>query len=107
MAKKVTINKELCIGCGACTGICPNVFAIGDDGKAGVIGEADDDAAIDEAAAGCPVGAIEAKQFSSLKELSQGRLSLAFSVLFRNYYFYFDCFLHQIITKIAIKEIVF
>jgi ferredoxin len=61
MAKKVTINKELCIGCGACTGICPNVFAIGDDGKAGVIGEADDDAAIDEAAAGCPVGAIEAK----------------------------------------------
>jgi ferredoxin len=60
MAKKVSINKDLCIGCGACTGTCPDVFAIGDDGKAEVIGTGDD-AAIDEAAASCPVGAIEAK----------------------------------------------
>lgn len=59
---KATVNKDLCIGCGACTGICPNVFAIEDDGKAGVIVDevaADDEAACNDAAAGCPVGAIE------------------------------------------------
>lgn len=61
---KVTINKDMCIGCGACTGICPNVFVIEDDGKAGVVAEAvdaaDEDAA-NEAVAGCPVAAIEAE----------------------------------------------
>ncbi len=62
MAKTANVIKDLCIGCGACTGICPNVFVIEDDGKAGVVGEvsADDEAALDEAVAGCPVGAIEA-----------------------------------------------
>ncbi len=62
MAKTANVIKDLCIGCGACTGICPNVFVIEDDGKAGVAGEvsADDEAALDEAVAGCPVGAIEA-----------------------------------------------
>lgn len=60
MAKKVTVNKDLCISCGACTGICPNVFAIEDDGKAGAVGAvaAGDEGAVEEAAAGCPVGAI-------------------------------------------------
>ncbi|MCI1734504.1 MAG: ferredoxin [Bacilli bacterium] len=64
MAKKASVNKDLCIGCGACTGVCPNVFVIDDDGKAkAVVAEvaADDEAAADEAAAGCPVGAIEVK----------------------------------------------
>lgn len=59
MAKKVSVNKDLCIGCGACTGICPSVFAIGDDGKAEVIAQpAEGDTSVDEAAASCPVGAI-------------------------------------------------
>lgn len=64
MAKVVKVNKDLCIGCGACTGICPNVFAIEDDGKAAaVVAEvaAEDEASVDEAIAGCPVCAIEAE----------------------------------------------
>jgi ferredoxin len=58
--KKVIVDKDLCIGCGACTGICPDIFAIEDDGKAGAVGELTDAnaASADEAVAGCPVGAI-------------------------------------------------
>ncbi|MFA6624920.1 MAG: ferredoxin [Bacilli bacterium] len=61
MAVKVNVNKDLCIGCGACTGICPNVFAIEDDGKAGVIGAVapEDEGSAEEAAQSCPVSAIE------------------------------------------------
>jgi ferredoxin len=62
MAKVATVSKDGCIGCGACTGICPNVFVIEDDGKAGVaVSEvaAEDESAVDEAAAACPVAAIE------------------------------------------------
>lgn len=60
---KVTINKDLCIGCGACTGIAGDVFAFADDGKAEVVAEvtADNEAAVEEAVAGCPVQAIEAE----------------------------------------------
>jgi ferredoxin len=58
--KKAKVVKDLCIGCGACTGICPEVFSFDDDGKA-VAAEvpAGAEAAVDEAAAGCPVQAIE------------------------------------------------
>lgn len=61
---KASIDKDLCIGCGACTGICPNVFVLEDDGKAGVqVDEvaAEDEEATQEAVAGCPVGAITAE----------------------------------------------
>jgi len=30
------VDKSLCIGCGICAEICPEVFEIGDDGKAQV-----------------------------------------------------------------------
>lgn len=63
MAKKATVNKDTCIGCGLCTGVAPDIFAIGDDGKSDVIldgGEvpAELEAAADDAAAQCPVQAI-------------------------------------------------
>lgn len=61
MAKKCNVNKDLCIGCGLCTSICPEVLAMGDDGLAEAVAEvsADLEAAVEEAAASCPVQAIE------------------------------------------------
>ena len=31
---KASVNKDACIGCGACTFSCPDVFEIGDEGFA-------------------------------------------------------------------------
>lgn len=61
MAKKVSVNKDVCIGCGLCVGSVPAVFEFGDDGKAQAIAGASDDAGVEEAVKNCPVGAIEAK----------------------------------------------
>lgn len=57
MAKKVEVNKDLCISCGMCAAISADVFAIGDDGKAEVIADVYDDS-VQEAADSCPVQAI-------------------------------------------------
>jgi len=60
---KVDVNKDICIGCGACCAIADQVFTIGDDGLAEVkndanISEQKDD--IIDAADSCPTGAISA-----------------------------------------------
>ena len=53
---KITVN-ESCIGCGACTGVAPDVFEMNDEGLASVVG--DDVASAKEAAESGPVEAIE------------------------------------------------
>jgi ferredoxin len=57
MAKKIIINQELCVGCGVCASLCPDVFELQDDGKAKVIDENNCDC--DEVVNNCPVGAIK------------------------------------------------
>ncbi|MFZ4648651.1 MAG: ferredoxin [Patescibacteria group bacterium] len=52
----IKVNQETCVGCGMCAGLCPEVFAMADDGKSKVIGNNIDCAK--EAAAACPVEAI-------------------------------------------------
>lgn len=59
---KAIVNKDACMGCGACTATCPNVFEIkGDDPYASVkvaeVPEADKDKVV-EAQEGCPTSAI-------------------------------------------------
>ena len=59
---KLKVNEDVCIGCGACQAICPEVFAIGDNGLARVItDEVKEDYVEDatDAKEGCPVAAIE------------------------------------------------
>lgn len=59
---KVKVNKDVCIGCGACQAIAPTVFEIEDDGLACAKDtEIDEDVKEDviDALEGCPTGAIE------------------------------------------------
>jgi len=37
MSKLPKINQELCIGCGSCANLCPEVFKMAKDGKAEVV----------------------------------------------------------------------
>ncbi|HKM17939.1 MAG: ferredoxin [Firmicutes bacterium] len=54
------VDHDLCIGCGLCAEICPDVFYMNDDNLAEVVDGADCDAAgcCQEAADSCPVDAI-------------------------------------------------
>ena len=58
---KAMSEKEGCISCGMCVSICPEVFQMEDDGKAGVIQEEVPDnllGSAKEAEESCPVSVI-------------------------------------------------
>ncbi len=59
---KVKVNRDSCIGCGACAAICDEVFEIDDEGlsitKKEVV-EEDKKQEVQDAADSCPTGAIE------------------------------------------------
>ena len=60
---KVSVDKETCIGCGACVAICSN-FDMGDDGKAYPIKKEIDDniSSNKDAEETCPVDAIKVEE---------------------------------------------
>ena len=53
----VKVDKDKCIGCGACAATCPEGFEM-KDGKASV--KSGDAGCVKDAVAGCPVQAISA-----------------------------------------------
>jgi len=55
---KITVDKKLCIGCGACVSICPSCFEM-KDGKSIAKKAKCDEPCAKEAADSCPVGAIK------------------------------------------------
>ncbi|GAW31189.1 ferredoxin [Carboxydocella sp. JDF658] len=62
---RARVNKDLCIGCGACAAICPQVFELGENGLSRVIADpvpAEAEASARDAADGCPVGAIKIEE---------------------------------------------
>lgn len=58
---KAFVDKDACISCGLCESLCPDIFEIEDDGKAGAINEELEGEKLDcakEAASQCPTDAI-------------------------------------------------
>ena len=55
---KVKVDKEKCIGCGACVAICSAVFELDKEGKSSVKKPECDDDCCKQAAEHCPVDAI-------------------------------------------------
>lgn len=62
---KAKVNKDICIGCGACQAIVPDVFELEDDGLAACkvekIEESKKEDVLD-AADSCPTSAIEVEE---------------------------------------------
>ena len=59
MAKKPVIDEDLCEGCESCVELCPEVFEMGEDGKAHIKNpDACDTCDCQEAIDICPVEAI-------------------------------------------------
>ncbi|ADG83213.1 4Fe-4S ferredoxin [Thermincola ferriacetica] len=59
---KVKVYEDLCVSCGQCISICPDVFEWGDDDKAVAKIEevpADQESLAHEAVEGCPTAAIK------------------------------------------------
>lgn len=56
---KPKVNQEVCIGCGTCEALCPEMFKV-ENGKSQVISESCEAASCDcnEAVTSCPVSAI-------------------------------------------------
>ncbi len=60
---KVVVNRDNCIGCGACEALYPEVFQIDDEGLSTVISSENiDDEKLTEAIEGCPTGAISKEE---------------------------------------------
>lgn len=62
---KVKVNKDACMGCGACTANCPDVFEYNDEGYAvAKVTEVPEElkAQVNDAKDGCPVEAIEVEE---------------------------------------------
>jgi ferredoxin len=63
---KLTVDKEKCIGCGACVGTCSDVFEFGDDGLAKVRVEE-----VEEEEKECSLTALEGCPTSAIREIEE------------------------------------
>ena len=55
---KARVNQELCVGCGLCASMNPEVFQMDENGLATAVKETEDEALLQESIDSCPVSAI-------------------------------------------------
>ncbi len=58
---KVTVDGELCTGCGLCASSCPEIFEMTDDNKVRVNNSGSCSCDMNQVASECPVDAIKAE----------------------------------------------
>lgn len=58
---KAKVNQDLCIGCGTCESMCPNVFKV-EEGKSHVIADECGDCDCQAVVNSCPVSAISVEE---------------------------------------------
>ena len=58
MGHKIAVDKEKCIGCGACASTCPGSFHMVDGKAVALKSEINELTCEKDAESGCPVGAI-------------------------------------------------
>lgn len=65
--KKLKVNNEICIGCGACCATYPEILEFSDEGVAQVIeaNENQEDETVEEIEGICPVGAIYSEELEN------------------------------------------
>lgn len=56
---RVSVDEDLCTGCGLCAANCPDMFEIGDDNKAHVASQDAGSCDANQVASECPVEAIK------------------------------------------------
>ena len=60
MASEVYVDQQVCIGCGLCASLVPEVFRLNDNGVSEVYNQSGaDEAKIQEAIDSCPVNCIQ------------------------------------------------
>ena len=66
---KVVVNRDNCIGCGACEALCPEIFQIDDEGLS-TAKEVKDltEEMVAEAIESCPTSAIELNKEEATKD---------------------------------------
>ncbi|MBL7156944.1 MAG: ferredoxin [Candidatus Omnitrophica bacterium] len=56
---KITVDEDLCIGCGLCASLCPEVFEMGDNEKPKINADSCKTHDLNDVASQCPVEAIK------------------------------------------------
>jgi len=59
---KITVDDNLCIGCGLCATLCPEVFEMSGEDKAQVKGDSCESHDLNDVASQCPVEAIKIEE---------------------------------------------
>lgn len=59
---KISVDKKLCIGCGACASMCPEIFEMKDGKSVVKKAKVEDASCAKEAESACPVGAIKVEE---------------------------------------------